>query len=91
MSFRRYSIFNYLDGKSNNGPDLGRSYLGNLRSPSTKNRARWLTPDVEEQVWRYLGGICRAHKFTAVQIGGVEDHVHMLPGCRGREGLADAR
>jgi putative transposase len=47
---------------------------------STKNRERWLTADVEEDVWRYLGGICLAHNFTALQIGGVEENVHLLLG-----------
>ena len=56
---------------------------------STKNRERWLTPEVEEEVWRYLGGICRAHQFTAVQVGGVEDHVHLLLGCPATVALSD--
>lgn len=56
---------------------------------SPKNRERWLTPDVEEDVWRYPGGICRAHKFTALQIGGVDDHVHLLPGCPATVALSD--
>ena len=47
---------------------------------STKNRERWLRPEIEEDVWRYLGGICRAHKIKALQIGGVDDHVHLLLG-----------
>lgn len=47
---------------------------------STKNREAWLRPEVEEDVWRYLGGICLAHEIKALQIGGVEDHVHLLLG-----------
>lgn len=47
---------------------------------STKNRERWLRVEVEEDVWRYLGGICRTHGVVALQIGGVEDHVHLLLG-----------
>jgi REP element-mobilizing transposase RayT len=47
---------------------------------STKNRERWLDAKMEEEIWRYLGGICRAHKIKALQIGGVEDHVHLLLG-----------
>jgi putative transposase len=47
---------------------------------STKNRKRWLTANVEEQIWRYLGGICRAHHIKALQIGGFDDHVHLLLG-----------
>ena len=47
---------------------------------STKNREPWITPSVENQVWSYLGGICRAHGVKAQQIGGVDDHVHLLVG-----------
>lgn len=47
---------------------------------STKNRERWLSAEVEEDVWRYLGGIGRAHGIKALQIGGVDDHVHLLFG-----------
>lgn len=45
---------------------------------STKNRERWITTDIEERLWAYLGGIARENKMTAVQVGGVEDHVHIL-------------
>jgi len=47
---------------------------------STKNRERWLRPEIEEDVWRYLGSICRTHEVKALQIGGVADHVHLLIG-----------
>jgi putative transposase len=47
---------------------------------STKNRQRWITPDIEENVWRFLGGVCRDHGAKAIMIGGVEDHVHLLIG-----------
>ena len=45
---------------------------------STKNRERWLVPEVEQRVWRFIGGIARAHRMTALQVGGVEDHIHAL-------------
>ncbi len=45
---------------------------------STKNRAPFIRPDIEERVWAYLGGIARNHKMTALQIGGIEDHLHAL-------------
>ena len=45
---------------------------------STKNREPWLVPDVEQRVWAFIGGIARAHKITALQVGGVEDHIHVL-------------
>ena len=56
---------------------------------STKNRERWLRPEIEEDVWRYLGGICRTHDVKALQIGGVEDHVHLLLGMPPTLALSD--
>src|SRR5437868_3437799 len=45
---------------------------------STKERRPLITPGLQERLWPYLGGIAREHKMTAVEIGGVADHVHML-------------
>lgn len=56
---------------------------------STKNRERWLTPVIEKDAWRYLGGICRAHSIKALQIGGVDDHVHLLLGIPPTLALSD--
>jgi REP element-mobilizing transposase RayT len=48
---------------------------------STKNRECWISPDIEERVWAYLGGIARENKMKPLQIGGVDDHVHVLLGA----------
>ena len=48
---------------------------------STKNRERWIDPEIEERVWSYLAGIAKQNKMTPIQIGGVEDHVHLLLGA----------
>ena len=48
---------------------------------STKNRERWITPDVEQRIWAYLGGIAKENRMKPLQIGGVEDHVHVLLGA----------
>ena len=45
---------------------------------STKNRDPWLVPGIEQRIWKYLGGVARAHQITPLQIGGVEDHIHAL-------------
>jgi len=45
---------------------------------STKNREPWLVPDIEQRIWEFIGGIARAHKMTALQIGGIDDHLHGL-------------
>jgi putative transposase len=45
---------------------------------STKNREPYIKPEIEERVWAYIGGVARKHGLTALQVGGVEDHVHAL-------------
>ena len=48
---------------------------------STKNRERWIMPEVEQRIWAYLGGIAKENRMKPLQIGGVEDHVHVLLGA----------
>ena len=45
---------------------------------STKNRTRSIRPEFEARLWQYLGGIARTHELTALEVGGVEDHIHVL-------------
>ena len=45
---------------------------------STKERRRLINPGLQERLWPYLGGIARANKMSAIEVGGVEDHVHIL-------------
>lgn len=45
---------------------------------STKNRFPWIRLEIEQRVWAYIGGIARKHDMTALQVGGVEDHIHAL-------------
>lgn len=45
---------------------------------STKNRVGYIDPNIENRVWAYIGGIARKHKLTALQVGGVDDHIHAL-------------
>lgn len=45
---------------------------------STKNRALFIRPQIEERLWDFIGGIARHHKMTPLQIGGIEDHIHAL-------------
>ena len=45
---------------------------------STKNREPWITQSIEDRIWSYLGGVARKHKMTALQVGGIEDHIHAL-------------
>jgi len=48
---------------------------------STKDRELWITPDVEQRIWAYLGGIAKQNKMKPLQIGGMDDHVHVLLGA----------
>jgi REP element-mobilizing transposase RayT len=44
---------------------------------ATKARAPWITPDVAERLYPYIGGIVRAERGVLYDIGGIEDHVHL--------------
>ncbi len=44
---------------------------------STKARTPWISDDIAERLYRYIGGIVRAEKGVLYDIGGIEDHVHM--------------
>jgi REP-associated tyrosine transposase len=44
---------------------------------STKGRAPWITAEVAERLYPYIGGIVRAEKGVLYDIGGIEDHVHL--------------
>ena len=45
---------------------------------STKGRQPIITQDLRDRLWPFLGGISRQNKMKAVEIGGVEDHIHLL-------------
>ncbi|MGI8604756.1 MAG: IS200/IS605 family transposase [Verrucomicrobiales bacterium] len=45
---------------------------------TTHRREPWLTPDIRERLWPYLGGIARENKMRALATGGVSDHLHVL-------------
>jgi REP element-mobilizing transposase RayT len=45
---------------------------------STKERRRFITPELRERLWPFLGGIARQNKMKAIEIGGADDHVHLL-------------
>jgi putative transposase len=45
---------------------------------STKQRTKFIRPEIEQRVWAYLGGVASRQGAKTVQIGGMEDHVHVL-------------
>ena len=45
---------------------------------STKGRVDFIDQEIEDRVWAYIGGIARKHGLTALQVGGIENHIHAL-------------
>ena len=45
---------------------------------STKNRTPWLSPEIRGELYPYLAAVLRNNGCAPLQIGGVEDHVHIL-------------
>jgi len=45
---------------------------------STKERRPLITLELRERLWPFLGGIARQNKMKAIEVGGVDDHVHIL-------------
>ena len=49
------------------------AFATKYRKPSTKE-------EIQERFYKYIGGTLRAKKGQLIEIGGVEDHVHILAG-----------
>ena len=47
---------------------------------STKLRIPWITQDLEPKLYAYIGGILGRKNGQLVEIGGIEDHIHILVG-----------
>ena len=56
---------------------------------STKNRVSAITSKIESRLWEYLGGLVRGLGGTPIEIGGIEDHVHLLVTLRQEPSLSD--
>ena len=44
----------------------------------TSKRLPVLSKDMQDRVWAYLGGIARDNDMTAIAVGGMNDHAHVL-------------
>ena len=44
---------------------------------STKNRHPWIDLEIEEELFKYIAGICRELKCPSHKIGGTDDHIHI--------------
>ena len=56
---------------------------------STKGRTPWITPEVAERLYPYIGGIITVEKGVLHEIGGVADHVHLFLRWRTDGSVAD--
>ena len=45
---------------------------------STKNRQPFISQTYEDELFKYLGGVCKSLDCTPIQVGGYLDHVHIL-------------
>ena len=45
---------------------------------STKNRHPFIKQEYEEELFKYLGGVCKALNCSPIQVGGYLDHVHIV-------------
>jgi REP element-mobilizing transposase RayT len=45
---------------------------------STKERRRLIPKESQSRLWAYLAGVCTKQKIFVHEIGGMEDHLHML-------------
>src|SRR5262249_37054128 len=57
---------------------------------STKNRAPFLTANLQPRLYEYMGGILRGHKCCLVAAGGMPDHVHFLASLHRDVSVAEA-
>lgn len=45
---------------------------------STKGRAKRIVESIQDRLFEYLGGICKGMECNPIQVGGHQDHVHVL-------------
>jgi REP-associated tyrosine transposase len=56
---------------------------------STKYRRNTITPDLRDELYKYIGGIIRGQKGVLLEIGGMPDHIHLLIGIPPTIAVAD--
>jgi putative transposase len=45
---------------------------------STKRRERFIIPDIESELFAYIGGVSRNHGSPLLAAGAADDHIHLL-------------
>jgi REP element-mobilizing transposase RayT len=44
---------------------------------STKNRYPFIDSPIEQELWAYIGGVCKTLECYPIRVGGYNDHVHI--------------
>lgn len=47
---------------------------------STKYRLKTIRPEFRERLYHYIGGVIREKVGVLLEIGGIEDHIHIMAG-----------
>jgi putative transposase len=58
---------------------------------ATKDRHRWMLPEIRPRLYDYLGGAIRDEGGKTLAIGGVEDHLHILAALRQDKAISRVR
>ena len=56
---------------------------------STKDRRPLITPQIQDELYNYIGGIIRGERGSLIEVGGARDHVHLLLRMSSDISLAD--
>ena len=54
-----------------------------------KERRALITPEINDRLYPYIGGILRNRHCTLLEGGGIENHVHLLIGAAPRHAISD--
>ncbi len=57
---------------------------------ATKNRQPWITADIRQRLYDYMGGIVKAENGDLLAAGGTDDHVHLLLSLHPQTWVSDA-
>ncbi len=57
---------------------------------STKFRRPLIEGEFQERLYSYIGGIIRSQNGHLIQIGGVEDHIHILANLSPKKAVSDS-
>jgi putative transposase len=56
---------------------------------STKNRAALITLDLQQRLYKYIGGVIKNEGGRLLAAGGTRDHIHLLASLRPKPAITD--